>query len=163
MNRALERLLAAGDPDDHVDQLVDTDPLELRDLALGLLDLLERMTPATPEPQVYEDSFRKEPKMSGDSEKLANWMANVERMQKLVVTIQRFEEGVSLVVDAEALMSSPHDVRYWLLDPGDTPGTWSHFPSGELNHPLGGQLWSIAACYDKRVSALLDPPEEATE
>lgn len=63
-----------------------------------------------------------------------------------------------LVVDCLDVMRSENDVRFWALHPGEMDGTWSHIPSGELNHPLSETLLSIAGCYADRVNPA-DPPE----
>jgi hypothetical protein len=54
-------------------------------------------------------------------------------------------DGNSLVVDCEAAMESPNDVRYWYLTP-EPDGTWSHAPSA-TNGPLYDVLRGIAASY----------------
>lgn len=56
-------------------------------------------------------------------------------------------EGDGLTVDAEAVMRTPNDVRYWRLYQADPPdGTWSHYPSA-TSGPLGRVLFSIALSY----------------
>lgn len=65
-----------------------------------------------------------------------------EAMARLVVT----PGDGHLTVDARSLMRDDNAVRYWLLHP-EPDGTWSHYPSGEVEHPLSDHLWSIAAVY----------------
>ena len=71
-------------------------------------------------------------------------------MAKLVVRQSDDEGDDFLVVDAVGLLRDDNDVRYWVLYPEDD-GTWSHFPSGEVEHPLSDHLWSIASVYLERV------------
>lgn len=60
-----------------------------------------------------------------------------------------------LTVDAEALMRSVHDVRYWPLE-ATVDGEWLHFPSATKGS-LTTVLLGIAHCYQPAV----DPVTEA--
>ena len=51
----------------------------------------------------------------------------------------------SVIVDAVALMTSPHQVRYWMLD-HDGDGVWHHWQSGQSG-PLVECLGAITAVY----------------
>lgn len=69
-------------------------------------------------------------------------MDQIEVASKLKVTIGL---GGDLVVDAEEVMLTEDDVRWWHLT-HDEEGTWYHAPSGESG-PLYELLRSIACIY----------------
>lgn len=80
------------------------------------------------------------------AEAIANEAKVREVALQLKVTHSTDYEGV-LVVDAEAVMTNPHQVRTWLLDPYEDTGLWMHVPSDETPRPLFEILDSIAVVY----------------
>ena len=78
----------------------------------------------------------------------------MELAAKLIVKTAVQDDEAVLLVDCEAIMRSENDVRFWvLLSEGD--GTWSHWPSDEMSHPLSKMLLSIASCYTDRMARKL--------
>ena len=84
----------------------------------------------------------------------------IELSKKLTVRPDVEDGEAVLVVDCIEIMRSKNDVQFWVLHPGEVDGTWSHWPSGELNHPLSETLQSIAGCYTDRFNPD-DAPVEA--
>lgn len=76
----------------------------------------------------------------------------IELAKKLTVRPDVEDGEAVLVVDCTEITRSKHDVQFWVLHPGEVAGMWSHWPSGELNHPLSETLQSIAGCYTDRMN-----------